>query len=243
MREYLYPNWPAPNNVLAVCTTRKGGASLPPFDSFNLGQFVGDDAHSVQKNRSLLLQDLQLEQAPRWLKQVHSNIVVHSQDMQALPEADGIVSDQANIPCAVLTGDCLPVLLCDTKGTKVAAIHGGWRGLAGGILARGVSQMDTPGDELLAWLGPAIGPQRFEVGPEVAQVFIDIDKTYQSAFKEQTNGKFLGNLFEIARIQLSCAGVEAVYSDELCTVSDSRFYSYRRDQGKTGRMASIIWLD
>ncbi len=239
----IYPDWPAPVNVSAVTTTRLGGISKLPFDSFNLADHVGDEPPAVQQNRDYLQQCLQLPTAPAWLNQVHGETVVDIAQCGERPPADAGISTRVGQVCAVLTADCLPVLLCDREGTRVAAAHAGWRGLAAGVLERSTEALNTEPVRLMAWLGPAIGPAAFEVGDEVRQVFVDQHAQAAEAFSNATDGRWLADLYQLARIRLLAAGVDAVYGGGLCTFSDrERFYSYRRD-GTTGRMASLIWLD
>lgn len=241
----ILPDWPAPGRVRAASTTRQGGVSAPPWDSLNLGLHVEDDPGRVAKNRQRLAEELKL--APDsfgWLAQVHGTDVV-SLPVSGVPEADAAITDQPWQVCAILTADCLPVLLCDQAGTQVAAAHAGWRGLCNGILEQVLGEFSCPAGELMAWLGPAIGPDQFEVGAEVRQAFIAADARAEEAFiaSDVRPGHFLANIYQLARQRLERAGVGAVYGGGLCTVSDpERFYSYRRD-GRTGRMATLIWLD
>jgi polyphenol oxidase len=240
--QFIIPDWPAPANVRATVTTRSGGVSHAPYDSFNLATHVGDDPTAVRENRSRLRTALTLPAEPVWLKQVHGVAVVDAAQGGVEPEADGAFAAQPGTVCAVLTADCLPVLLCNRAGTKVAALHAGWRGLAGGVIEAGVEALSVPGSELLAWLGPAIGPEVFEVGPEVRAAFVQDDAQAAQAFRAAREGKYLADIYLLARLRLQRLGVTAVYGGGLCTVTDSaRFYSYRRD-GATGRMASLIWL-
>lgn len=240
--KFILPDWPAPANVRAAVTTRAGGASRTPYDSFNLAAHVGDDPQAVAANRARLRELLKLPAEPVWLKQVHGVKVVNVASAENEPEADGGYTTKAGVVCAVLTADCLPVLLCDRAGTRVAALHAGWRGLAGGVIEAGVQALNVPGSELLAWLGPAIGPEAFEVGEDVRTAFVQQDNAAQVAFRPQANGKYLANIYMLARQRLAALGVTAVYGGGYCTVRErERFYSYRRD-GATGRMASLIWL-
>ncbi|MFQ5642737.1 MAG: peptidoglycan editing factor PgeF [Thiogranum sp.] len=239
----IYPDWPAPVNVRAVTTVRTGGTSKSPWESFNLAGHVGDAPDAVQRNRDLLRQRLQLPAAPVWLNQVHGDCAADVVQCGERPSADAGFSTQTGTVCAVLTADCLPVLLCDRDGTRVAAAHAGWRGLAAGILESSVAALNTDPAQLMAWLGPAIGPAAFEVGDEVRQVFVGRHAQAAGAFSATTDGCWLADLYQLARIRLQAVGVQAVYGGEWCTFSDrERFYSYRRD-GSTGRMASLIWLD
>lgn len=236
---WIAPDWPAPPNVRAVTTTRLGGVSAPPFSSLNLAGHVGDDPAAVAENRARLARAADLPAEPRWLNQVHGCRVVEAGEVAAGCEADAAATDRAGVVCAVLTADCLPVLLCNAAGTRVAAAHAGWRGLAGGVLEAAVAGFG--GGEVLAWLGPAIGPDAFEVGPEVRAAFVGADPAAAAAFRPGRDDRFLADLYALARRRLAAAGVSAVHGGGLCTYHEAnRFYSYRRD-GQTGRMASLIW--
>jgi YfiH family protein len=238
----IVPNWNAPKNVKAFATTRIGGVSQAPYQGFNLGMHVGDNPELVQRNRQLIVEQLSMPSDPVWLNQTHSTDVVNiHQQASNVIDADGAFTDVANRVCAVMTADCLPVLLCNAAGTKVAAVHAGWRGLANGILEQALTQFD---DDVLAWLGPAIGPSAFEVGGDVLQAFCDVDSRAIDAFTSGANeGKWLANIYQLATQRLHRAGVKEVASSNLCTYSDAqRFYSYRRD-GVTGRQATFIWFE
>ncbi|SCY71344.1 conserved hypothetical protein [Nitrosospira sp. Nl5] len=250
MNDWITPGWPAPSNVKAVFTTRQGGISSGPYASLNLGDHVGDEPSTVKQNRALLRRILPGE--PRWLKQVHGTLSVRidGDDCTAPCNADAAFTQRAGNVCAVLVADCLPILLCDHGGTIVGVIHAGWRGLAGGVIERTVSeigQIDCRGDiktHIMAWLGPAIGPHHFEVGEEVRQAFVECDKESAIAFMphQAHRGKWFADLFLLARQRLTKAGVAEIYGGGECTFSDpARFFSYRRD-GNTGRMAGLIWL-
>ena len=238
--EFIIPDWPAPPKVRALVTTRQGGVSIAPYASFNLGDHVGDDPAAVAENRRRLRMLLPAE--PAWLKQVHG---VRCVDAAQVPS--GIVADAAfarvpGVVCAVLTADCLPVLLCDDCGTLVAAAHAGWRGLAVGVIEATVAAMGLPGEQLMAWLGPAIGPENFEVGSEVREIFVTHDPQAAGAFVPHGHGKWLCNIYLLARQRLEALGVCRHAGADFCTVRDAqRFYSYRRE-GVTGRMATLIWL-
>lgn len=238
---WIVPEWPAPARVRAFVTTREGGVSTAPYASLNLGQRVNDDAAAVARNRALVRDCLPAE--PAWLLQVHGNRVV-----EALPGTDPVEADAAfaRVPgrvCAIQVADCLPVLLTDRAGTVVAAAHAGWRGLASGVVENTVRAMDVAPSSLLAWLGPAIGPAAFEVGADVREAFLRHDPGAAAAFVDHRPGKWLADLFELARRRLREAGVDAIHGGGLCTVSDpARFYSHRRDR-VTGRMAALVWLD
>lgn len=236
----IVPDWPAPPSVRALSTTRKGGCSAGPYASFNLGDHVGDTPEAVTANRSLLSRQIPL--APRWLHQVHGIRCIDADTDDDSPEADASYSRAGRRACAIMTADCLPLLFCDESGSVVAAAHAGWRGLAAGVIEATVAAMQVPGARLLAWLGPAIGPQAFEVGDEVRAAFVSDDAHAAAAFVAHGNGKWLADLHALARLRLERLGVERVYGDPSCTYQDSeRFFSYRRD-GITGRTASLIWL-
>lgn len=242
-QSWMVPGWPAPPNVRAVSTTRLGGHSRPPHDGFNLASHVGDSPVAVHANRRWLRETLKLPAEPVWLRQIHGSRVVPAGAEQAEPEADASYTDQRGVVCAVLTADCLPLLVCDRLGTRVAAAHVGWRGLAAGIIEATVQTLDAAGNELLAWLGPAIGPNAFEVGDEVRRTFIAHERRASAAFRRAPSGRWLADIFELARQRLAKQGVAEVFGGDQCTVSDAgRYFSYRRD-GTTGRMASLIWLD
>ncbi len=244
--EFIVPDWPAPANVRALVTTRHGGVSAGPYASLNLGDHVGDDPAAVAENRRLLRARLPAE--PVWLKQVHGKqccdaAACSNAKGNPPPEADAAFSRTPGVVCAVLTADCLPILLCDTAGTVVAAAHAGWRGLAAGVIEATVAAMGVPGEDLLAWLGPAIGPRHFEVGGEVRDVFSAHDPQAARAFVARPDGKWLCDIYLLARQRLADLGVCRITSADFCTVRDTQqFFSYRRD-GATGRMASLIWLD
>ncbi len=238
----LLADWPAAPRVRAVTTLRTGGVSAAPFDSFNLGDHVTDDPAAVRINRARLRAHLALPAEPLWLTQVHGTQVVDAAASVAGTQADGSVTRRAGEVCAVLTADCLPVFLCDRAATVVAVVHAGWRGLAAGVIEQGLAAMGVPAREVLAWLGPAIGPQAFEVGDEVRQVFVAENPAAHSAFRANAAGRFFADLYALARLRLAKAGVTSVHGGGFCTYSEGeRFFSYRRE-GVTGRMASLIWL-
>ncbi|WP_028115975.1 peptidoglycan editing factor PgeF [Ferrimonas senticii] len=241
---WLRPDWPAPSNVLALSTTRFGGRSIAAFRGLNLGDHVGDHPELVAANRAIVQQRLPADAQIQWLSQVHGTTVLNLplSEAAAAPEADASYSNQPQQFCAVMTADCLPLLLCDVAGREVAAVHAGWRGLCDGIIEQAVTGFSADANQLLAWLGPAIGPSCFEVGAEVRQAFIDKQAAAASAFTRQHNGKYLADIYALARRRLQAIGVSQIYGGDLCTVSDpSRFYSYRRS-GTTGRQASLIGL-
>lgn len=238
----IYPDWPAPPGVHAVTTTREGGVSTAPYDSLNPASHVGDRSQAVQQNRWIIQQRLHLPNQPAWLNQVHGELVVAAAGAGECPTADASYTDQRQVVCAVLTADCLPVLFCDRDGSRVAAAHAGWRGLAGGVLESTVKTLGTEPGQLMAWLGPAIGPDAFEVGADVRDAFIDLNSATIDAFSSRAKGRWLADIYHLARIRLHEAGVTAIYGGGFCTFTDEkRFFSYRRD-GVTGRMASLIWL-
>ena len=239
--DLIIPDWPAPPGVRSLTTTRAGGVSAGPYAGLNLGDHVADDPAAVAENRARLRRFLPAE--PAWLKQVHRAEVADADQAGGVPEADAAVARRPGAVCAVLTADCLPVLLCDRAGSVVAAAHAGWRGLAGGVLEAAVAAMGVAPEAVLAWLGPAIGPAAFEVGGEVREAFLSHDPAAEAAFVAGPEGKWLADIFLLARLRLAKIGVTAVYGGGVCTHADgARFYSYRRD-GATGRMASLIWRE
>ena len=241
MSSLIVPDWPVPAGVRAVSTTRGGGASAPPWHGFNLGNHVGDDPRAVASNRALLRRELPAE--PVWLSQVHGTRCVDAATAMSGAQADASFTRQRGVVCAVLTADCLPVLLCDERATVVGIAHAGWRGLAAGVIEATVAAMDEPGGRLLAWLGPAIGPQAFEVGGEVRDIFLAGDAAAADAFTAAAGGKWLCDIYRLARRRLQALGVHRIAGADFCTVNDAqRWFSYRRD-GVTGRMASLVWLE
>lgn len=238
----ITPIWPAPANIGALSTTRTGGCSVEPFASLNLGLHVGDDKQHVLANRQRLSEYLPAQ--PIWLNQVHSSDVVAVDehfDNSKVYDADALYTRLAHQPLAIMSADCLPILLSSECGTEVAAIHGGWRGLHAGIIANTLAHFKVSANKVSAWLGPAIGAQKFEVGAEVKAAFCDFSAKQQAAFTPLNNDKCLADIYAIARNQLQQLGVKNISGGEYCTVSQAElFFSYRRD-GKTGRMASLIW--
>lgn len=240
---WIQPDWPAPGNVRAAATVREGGISSAPFDSLNLGAHVGDDPSAVMENRRRLQEALQLPAEPVWLNQVHGIAVVEANPQQSPPTADAAVARQPGQVCVVLTADCLPVLFCDRRGMRVAAAHAGWRGLAGGVLGATVAALDVAPKNLLAWLGPAIEQEAFEVGGEVRDEFVTRNWASNSAFSANARGRWQADLYALACIELQRLGVDAVYGGGFGSYADrERFFSYRRD-GRTGRMGTMIWID
>lgn len=242
--DLIYPDWPAPDSVNAIQTTRHGGVSKDVYAALNLSDQLQDDPMAVATNRQRLSAFLPSE--PVWLKQVHGVRVIDAAQSGCLEQADASVSTMPNVVCVTMTADCLPVLLCDQAGTVVAAVHAGWRSLCDGVIEAAITKMAVDAQHLMAWLGPAIGPKAFEVGSEVRQAFIQQDAQAVSAFVAHGD-KWLGDLYQIAKQRLANTGVTRIYggsvTTEFCTYTEqTRFFSFRRDQ-ETGRMASLIWID
>ena len=234
------PQWPAPPTVRAFATTRAGGVSCGPYASLNLGESVGDDAAAVAANRARVR--VLLPAAPRWLRQVHGNQVVIADAVTAPVAADATVTRRRDVVCAVSIADCMPVLFCDRAGTTVAAAHAGWRGLAAGVLENTIAALNVPAHELLAWLGPRIGPTAFEVGAEVYEAFLAGQPDARAAFRPCAPAKWWCDLALLAQQRLLQAGVDQVFDSGECTwLQPARFFSYRRER-ITGRMAAFIWL-
>ena len=242
--DWIEPNWPAPARVRAFCTTRGCGVGTGPFASLNLADHVGDEPFRVAQNRRLLRERLGLPAEPHWLRQVHGCAVADAAADPGDCSADAAIAMRPGQVCAVLTADCLPLLLCDRAGTRVAAVHAGWRGLADGIIEAAIARLAVPPRNVLCWLGPAIGPNAFEVGAEVRARFLEQGgEDTKAAFRPAPDGKWLANLYALAGERLRRCGVDQVWGGGLCTYSEpERFFSYRRD-GVTGRMASLIWID
>jgi len=241
---FIQPQWPASAHVKALQTTRIGGVSAAPYASLNLGAHVNDDPIAVAKNRQLLSPYLPSE--PVWVNQVHGVEVIDAATSGCLQNADASFTTKPNVVCVTMTADCLPVLLCDKKGSVVAAAHAGWRGLCDGVIEAAVARMQVPASEILVWLGPAIGPNAFEVGDDVKVQFLAQDGNAELAFRRHGD-KWLCNMYLIARQRLNALGVTEVFgasvNEDFCTYSDeARFFSFRRDN-VTGRMASMIWLE
>ena len=225
----------------AVVTTRAGGFSAPPFDSFNLAGHVGDDPGVVERNRRLLRRALNLPKDPVWLNQVHGTRVIDAASASGAEDADAAWTDREGVVCAVMTADCLPVFFSALDGSSLAVAHAGWRGLAAGVLEAALAAMPAPPDQVICWLGPAIGPEAFEVGPEVRNAFVENNSDAASAFSPGSADKWLADIYQLAAIRLRAAGVSAVHGGGFCTWSEpERFFSYRRN-ARTGRMASLIW--
>ncbi|MEA5125790.1 peptidoglycan editing factor PgeF [Xanthomonas floridensis] len=261
----LPADWPAPPRIRALTTLRHGlGVSQAPFDTLNLGNRSspeGDTPERVQRNRALLVQALALPGPPQWLRQVHGVDVVRLEALSAAagaqvdtagdgvrgshePTADAAVTDVPGRVLAILTADCLPVVLAAVDGSEIAAAHAGWRGLADGVLERSVAAMQTPAPQLMAWLGPAAGPQAYEIGQDVFDAFVDEDVQAQHAFVATRVGHWRVDLYALARLRLQRAGLraDAIHGGGLCTISDpARFFSHRRDR-RSGRMATLAWI-
>jgi YfiH family protein len=237
---HLVPDWPAPPRVRAAVTTRQGGLSVPPYDSLDLALHVGDDPAAVADNRRRLVSALGLPAAPRWLSQVHGTRCVDAAEVADGSEADAACAFRAGVVCAVLTADCLPILLCDRAGSRVAAVHAGWRGLRDGVIAAALQRLDCPPRDLLAWIGTGIGADAYVVGAELRRDFLGLDPDNARCFDERADG-WHADLAGLAARQLAGAGVGWIGASKLCTFHDARFYSYRRD-GVTGRFASMVWL-
>ena len=286
IKHWLEPDWPAPANIHAATTLRTGGVSQGPYSSLNPAAHVGDDPDRVRQNRQIIREMLDLPAEPVWLDQIHSHRAVKAVKTAVLQQADASYTDEAGVVCAVMTADCLPLLVCSSDGGQIAAIHAGWRGLLAGVISNTVaalqislnlpaptysgqafskekaSPLDSTGlssplckrpvlsltnggarGDLLVWLGPAIGPDCFEVGGEVRDAFLEKSVAFNKAFTEQGNGKWLADIYQLARVELDMLGITHVYGGGFCTVTEQeRFYSYRRDT-QTGRMATLIWRE
>ena len=241
MSDLIIPDWPAPARVRACSTTRHGGVSLAPWNSLNLGSPVGDSEIHVRLNRQRLVERAQLPAMPQWLNQVHGQDVARLPHSKTIPDADAAITREAGVVCAVMTADCLPVLFCARDGSEVAAAHAGWRGLCHGVLEQTLMQFHCPPDEIYAWLGPAIGPQAFEVGAEVRAAFMAQDVRADAAFRP-VGDKYFADIWLLARQRLQAAGVHAISGSPRCTWHENDdFFSFRRDR-ITGRMATLIWL-
>ena len=240
--DYIVPNWPAPKNIKCITTTRSGGHSNHEYHSLNLGGHVKDSNENVLRNRNSIKEDLKLPSEPIWLEQVHGSSVL-SLAKNAVTDnvADAAYSNEVGIVCAVLTADCLPVAFCDTSGKHVAVAHAGWRGLLSGVLENTLQTMFVANEKIMCWLGPAIGPEKFEVGKEVFEQFVAKDAIHKNAFVKKSNEKYLANIYQLAKNILTLSNVESIYGGDHCTYMErDTFYSYRRD-GETGRMATLIW--
>ena len=245
MSNYIKPIWPAPKNVRAYTTKRTGGVSVYPYDSFNFSLLTGDNPEDVLTNRKKLFEELNLPQEPFWLKQEHTDIAICiEKNTKPVPViADASFTAIAGLVCVVMTADCVPILVCDEEGSIVAAIHAGWKGIAIGIIASTIKAMNTNPSKLLAWLGPAIGPKSFQVNHDVYEIFCNKMPECKSAFIKN-NDYLLANIYTLASLFLKQAGVTNIYGGDYCTFTQKDlFFSYRRDGEKSGRMASLIWLE
>jgi len=241
---WLVADWPAPANICAGVSTRLGGHSIAPYNSLNVGGHVGDEAASVRQNRHQLFLASGAPQAPCWLKQTHSTHVVDAgAHYLGPPEADASFSTEPDAVCCVMTADCLPLLVCDRAGAQIAAVHAGWRGLADGIIEKTLARFSANANDILVWLGPAISQTAFEVGDEVRDIFLTHDVVASQAFLPSPQGRWMADLYGLAKQRLAAVGVTQVYGGQYCTHQDAqRFFSYRRD-GVTGRMAAMIWMN
>lgn len=240
---FIYPDWAVNKRVKALCTTRLGGVSQAPYDHLNIALHVGDDSNAVEANRLRLIQQAGLPQSPKWLNQVHGVQLINADSATQVIKADGIYSRQSGVACAVMTADCLPLLIADREGEFVAAIHAGWRGLLAGIIEAAVEKSSLSPERLAVWLGPAISVGFFEVGEEVYNGFIDRYVETDRAFFQKSSDKWDADIYLLARMALRRVGIKSSYGGDFCTFSDrERFFSFRRDS-VTGRMASIIWLE
>jgi YfiH family protein len=246
MPEWITPDWPAPPQVKAAATLRTGGVSEGAFASLNLGTHVGDDPAAVAQNRGMLKSALGLSVEPTWLNQVHGiNVVAAGATSETLvpPTADAAFAIGAGAVCVVMTADCLPVLFCDRAGTRVAAAHAGWRGLAGGVLGATIKALKTDPSQLMAWLGPAIEQDAFEVGEEVREQFIKLGPENAAAFRRNVHDRWQADLYQLACNELARLGIPSVHGGGFeCFADSKRFFSYRREN-RTGRMATFVWLD
>lgn len=247
-QQYISPDWPAPINIGALMTTRFGGISKKPYESFNLATHVGDLDANVLHNRAQLIRDQQLESVI-WLNQVHGIEAIEIEGNlpnRATPTADASYTRLSDTACAVLVADCMPVMVTDRKGCCVGVAHAGWRGLCAGVIPNLITEMQIEPDQALVWLGPCIGPELFEVGPEVLEAFKS-SQSFQStdvltAFRRGKGNRYMASLMHLAKMQLAKIGIQEVYSNQECTFSNAQqYFSYRRD-GATGRMAALIWI-
>jgi polyphenol oxidase len=241
-RSWIVPDWPAPSRVRAFVTTREGGVSTGEYGSLNLGATSGDVAEHVARNRSVVRG--YLPDDPRWMAQVHGIDVANLDSVEGVsPRADAATTARTGNVAVVLTADCMPLFFCDTRGTRVAVAHAGWRGMSSGVIENTVSSLGVPGSDVIAWMGPAIGPGAFEVGPEVREAFVAVDEGASSAFRSHVPGKFMADLYALARGRLRRAGVTNIHGGGFCTRTDAdRFFSYRRAKA-SGRMGAFIWME
>jgi YfiH family protein len=240
---WIGPDWPAPQHVCVLSSLRGGGVSDGPYASLNLAAHVGDRTEAVAANRLLLREAARLPAEPLWLEQVHGTVVTrHEGAVSPPPRADAAVTFEPGRVCAVMTADCLPVVFADRAGTRVGVAHAGWRGLVGGVLQATIAALEVPASDLHAWLGPAIGPAAFEVGPEVREAYLARVAGSAECFARNDRGRYLADIYGLALRVLGAAGVASVHGGGWCTHEDAqRFFSYRRD-GVTGRMATLAWL-
>ena len=240
---FIKPDWPAPAAIRAFTTLREGGVSLPPYNSLNLGTHVNDEITAVEINRQRVREHLKLPSEPFWLNQIHSTLAIPVSLGAESRTADASYTSEKKQVCVVLTADCLPVLFCDRQGSQVAATHAGWKGLLEGVIEATLSHLSCAKNDILVWLGPAIGPASYEVGEEVRDQFLAKDPQNASAFIASRPGHWMMDLYQLARLCLKKQGINTVYGGEFCTFRESdRFYSYRRDGGSTGRMATLIYI-
>lgn len=242
----IRPEWPTPDGIHAAFTLRQGGVSEAPFDTLNVGTHVGDRPEAVAENRARIGRALELPAAPAWLEQVHGIDVLNLDHVHSSLRADASFTRRPDRVCAIQVADCMPVLFAACDGSAVAAAHAGWRGLAGGVLEATVKALDIPPQNLIAWLGPAIGPTRFEVGDEVREAFLSQSRAQTSvaadAFESNERGRWWCDLHALGRLRLSALGIRSIHAGDWCTHTDAgRFFSYRRD-GQCGRMTALIWL-
>lgn len=239
---WLWADWPAPRHVRAGTSLRSGGISFPPFNKLNLGLHVGDDAKDVVENRNILSRHLNLSSDSIWLDQLHSTNIISLDDQNIDTSADGSYTTKKNNACTIMTADCVPILLCNAAGTKVAAIHAGWRGICSGIIEKAVNLFSNP-DTLYVWIGPCISNDYYEVGRDVYEQCLDHEASLKSAFTQKSEEHWYCDLVKIVKIILNISGVGLIYECGLCTYKmDKLFYSYRRD-GVSGRTASMIWME
>jgi YfiH family protein len=241
---WILPDWPAPPEVRALSSQRRGGVSAAPFESLNLGAHVGDSAEAVVENRRRLYTAARLPAEPVWLSQQHgANVLDLDGAHDATAGADASFTHRPGPVCAVLTADCLPVLLASDSGAGVAAAHAGWRGLAAGVIEATVRALALPPRSLLAWLGPGIGPAHFEIGTEVREELLRADSHAEAAFERNARGRYRADLAALARLRLERLGIARIYGGDACTyAAPEDYFSHRRD-GRTGRQATLIWLE
>ena len=240
---WLKADWPAPDFIKAGTTLRQGGVSRGAYESFNLATHVGDELTAVERNRAILNQSLDVPNPPQWLEQIHSTKAVLLPSEESIPKADAAYTFEKNTVCAVMTADCLPLLITDREGSCVAAIHAGWRGLCDGVIEATINKLPSKPESLLVWLGPAIGADVYEVGEEVYDDFTKANHEAKQAFTPTAEKHWLFDIYRLAKLRLNFIGVKQIYGGDRCTLSEEeQFFSYRRDD-VTGRMASMIWID